>query len=195
MPGDHAIVSAAQDKLGRGPFVRALAQAVRGLDASQGAVIGLVGPWGLGKSSVLNMFVEELANEPQLLTVRFEPWMFSGASELISLFFGDISRQLRGMHAGSRSERLADLLDTYGQSLGMLKWVPMAGPWLDRAGSVAKFFNKAAGKRMNEARRLTARRDQLTAELAKRDAPIVVIIDELDRLRPTRCATSSSSCA
>lgn len=184
MPGDHAIESAAQDKLGRGPFVRALAQAVRGLDASRGAVIGLVGPWGLGKSSVLNMLVEELGNEPQLLTVRFEPWMFSGASELVSLFFADVSRQLRGMHAGSKSDRLADLLDTYGQSLGMLKWVPVAGPWLDRAGSIAKFFKNAAGKRMDEARKLTTRRDQLTAELAKRDTPIIVIIDELGRLRP-----------
>jgi hypothetical protein len=184
VPGDHAIESAAQDKLGRGPFVRALAQAVRGLDASQGAVIGLVGPWGLGKSSVLNMLGEELTHEPQLVTVRFEPWLFSGASELISLFFADISGQLRGMHAGSKSERLADLLDTYGQSLGVLKWVPVAGPWLDRAGSIAKFFNKAASKRMDEARKLTTRRDQLTAELKTRDTPIVVIIDELDRLRP-----------
>jgi predicted KAP-like P-loop ATPase len=182
MPGDHAIRSRSEDKLGRGPFVDSLAQAVRQLDASQGVVIGLTGSWGLGKTSVLHMLTEELAREPRLVTVAFEPWLFSGTDELISLFFADLSAQLKVKLP--KGDKLIELIDTYGQSLGVLKWIPVAGPWLDRAGSVAKFFNKAARKRLEEARTLTSQRERLSTVLAERSNPIVVVIDDLDRLRP-----------
>jgi predicted KAP-like P-loop ATPase len=182
VPGDHAIHSRNEDRLGRGPFVASLAQAVRQLDASQGVVIGLTGSWGLGKTSVLNMLTEELDREPRLVTVTFEPWLFSGTDELISLFFADLSEQLQVKLP--KGDKLIELIDTYGQSLGMLKWVPVAGPWLDRAGSVFKLFNKAASKRLEEARKVTSQRERLSEVLARRSDPIVVIIDDLDRLRP-----------
>jgi putative protein kinase ArgK-like GTPase of G3E family len=46
-----------QDKLERGGFIARLCQAVieRNTKQATGAIIGITGPWGSGKSSILNL--------------------------------------------------------------------------------------------------------------------------------------------
>jgi ABC-type glutathione transport system ATPase component len=58
--GDQALKSRAQDSLNRTPFANALAQQIVSTDASQEVVFGLVGSWGSGKTSLLNMTAEAL---------------------------------------------------------------------------------------------------------------------------------------
>ena len=208
MAGHHAIQSSSEDILGRGAFVKSLAQAVRAADASEGAVIGLIGPWGVGKTSVLNLLKEELKVDAGLKVTAFDPWLFSGTGELISSFFAELSRQLREAGEGSKtdkwiarlprplrslarrfkSESLLDLLDTYGQSIGMLRWLPGAGPWIGRAEATAQFFGRAVTKKLAKAPSLAAQRDKLIKALRKHDGRIVVIIDDLDRLQPREVA-------
>ena len=78
MPGDHPICGRGEDALGRAPFADGLAELVRSADASRGVVFAVLGPWGAGKSSVLNIFAESLTENPALVTVKFDPWLFSG---------------------------------------------------------------------------------------------------------------------
>lgn len=184
MAGDNPINNRTEDKLDRGPFVDALAQTIRTIDPSQGAVLGLLGSWGLGKSSVLNMLKETLQQEPPLVTIAFEPWLFTGTSELVSLFFAHMSAEL-GTNATDRTGRkLARLFGQYGQTLAILKWVPLAGSWLDRLGDIAGIVAKVQQKRHDKAAELSQQRKELTRLLRDRETPIVVIIDEIDRLLP-----------
>jgi hypothetical protein len=64
MRSGNPIISRAEDRLGRAGFADYLAQALRQAPADQGLVVALMGDWGSGKTSVLNMVKERLAGTP-----------------------------------------------------------------------------------------------------------------------------------
>lgn len=76
----HADEPASIDQLERAPFASCLAQNIKEARASGEAeasafIVHLHGPWGSGKSSVLNFLEAELAKEePPWLVVRFNAW-------------------------------------------------------------------------------------------------------------------------
>jgi predicted KAP-like P-loop ATPase len=181
VPGDHPIEKRAEDQLDRGRFVDGLVQGLRGLDTSRGAVVAILGPWGAGKSSVLNMVKEGLSKAPTVLTVEFNPWLFSGTEELLGRFFGELARQLR--LKDSKAQGIAQLFDDYGGTLSALKWVPVAGPWLDRGWSVGKLFVGHRLRKMAKSNSLAAQQEKLTRALTDRAEPTVVVIDDIDRLQ------------
>ena len=61
--GDRAVRSRAEDTLGRVPFADALARQVAGAKPAEEVVFGLVGPYGSGKTSLLNMLAEALEDD------------------------------------------------------------------------------------------------------------------------------------
>lgn len=86
---ERPIESSTEDRLERDQFVRRLASAL--IDPktkkSRGVVIGITGPWGSGKSSILNLLRERLkAGYPDAVVVSFDPWLVSGRNDLISEF-------------------------------------------------------------------------------------------------------------
>ena len=78
IPGDNPILHVRDDVLGRGPIAESFARQVLALDVSLGAVVGVLGKWGSGKTSFVNMARDDFrsAGSPVL---DFNPWMFSGA--------------------------------------------------------------------------------------------------------------------
>jgi predicted KAP-like P-loop ATPase len=126
--GDNPIKSDAEDRLGRSGFADQLATALLGEVADEGLVAALVGPWGQGKSSVLNMVKRQLEGDHGRTVLMFNPWMFAGQSQLISAFFEQVAGQLR--LKGKTEQALADRLIGYGQALSPLVFVPVAGAWL-----------------------------------------------------------------
>jgi hypothetical protein len=178
---DYPIEGRAEDRLDRGRFVDGLVQGLRGLDASRGAVVAVIGPWGTGKSSVLNMVKEALAEPPAVVTVDFNPWLFSGTEELLSRFFGELARQLR--LKDSKAQQIAQLFEDYAGALSALKWVPFAGIWLDRGSSILKPLASRRLRKMGKSNSLAAQQGRLAEALAGRSDPIVVVIDDIDRLQ------------
>jgi len=52
---DNPIRSAEGDALGRDSVARAFAKQILSLDAREGIVVGVLGPWGSGKTSFVNL--------------------------------------------------------------------------------------------------------------------------------------------
>jgi len=179
MSGDNAIKTRDADRLGRSPFADQLAAALLNEAADEGLVAALVGPWGQGKSSVLNMVKEQLEDDHARTVLMFNPWMFAGQSQLISAFFEQVAGQLR--LKGKAEQALADRLIGYGQALSPLVFVPVAGAWLGRAGAVATAIGRArsAGKQPDP---VEQQRKAIEAALSKLTEPIFVFIDDIDRL-------------
>ena len=71
MSGDNAIKSKGDDRLGRSGFADQLAGALLSEAADEGLVAALVGPWGQGKSSVLNMVKEQLEGDHARTVLMF----------------------------------------------------------------------------------------------------------------------------
>lgn len=93
---DTPIQSAENDLLNRSNFSNTLAEAIINLPPSeQSIIIGIIGKWGYGKSSILNM-VEEYINQKSMiiterpLIFRFNPWYFPEQTNLIESFFSEL---------------------------------------------------------------------------------------------------------
>src|SRR4051794_14412676 len=78
---DRPIETPEDDLLERDSLVDLLAAQVMHAPRQAGFVVGLSGPWGSGKSSVLNLVEDRLRGRTTVL--HFEPWLFTGAAELV----------------------------------------------------------------------------------------------------------------
>lgn len=171
--GDSPISTRGADRLGRGPFAEALAEEVLAAPADHGYVMALCGPWGIGKTSVLNLTMDAIGERADV--VQFNPWMFSGSDALVISFFDEIGKQL--WKRGKKLRKLAGKMANYGHALSPLAAVVGAGSALDAAAGALDAL--AVGPSVLE------QRDELRELLIKRDHRLVVVIDDLDRLRPT----------
>jgi hypothetical protein len=176
LQADQPIENAAEDMLDRGGFARLVADQVIAGPPAQGFVIALIGPWGSGKTSLLNLVVEEVKSRGDTVVLRFDPWLFSHAEELVVRFLGELSSQLRER----REERLigiADSLSTYGDALSQLGGLPVVGVWATLVGKLAK-----APAALRTPYSVHHQRTEIQTALAKLDRRVLVLIDDLDRL-------------
>lgn len=177
---DNPISSVSDDLLNRASFASLIADEVRSIDASQGAVVGILGPWGVGKTSLLNMVAEYLSEEPALAIIEFNPWLFSDTEQLVATFFEEMSIQLKVKKGGLAV--IADDLRLYGETLSPMRFIPMIGPWLDRIGAGGAALGRLIKRHSKSQTSASALRKELEAKLSEIDQHLVVIIDDLDRL-------------
>lgn len=193
---DAPIRSLAEDDLRRAPVAYAFAQSILELDASQGLVLGVLGPWGHGKSSLINLMREKFEKIPKefesseeleptseesetrraLTVIDFNPWMFSVSHQLVDFFFTQIGAELK-IKNKRRFRKIAKLLQKYGGILRpAFQLIPFPG-----AGAVGDLIVGAAGKTSadHSAQKV---KDDITETLSKLEKPIVVVIDDIDRL-------------
>ncbi|WP_349592646.1 KAP family P-loop NTPase fold protein [Azospirillum argentinense] len=152
---------------------------------ASGVVVGLTGPWGSGKSSLLNLLQAEIERRhPAAVVVRFDPWLVSGRDDVITQFFAELLATINAV--GTDNGRHGDTLHDLGAKLiGYAKdLAPAAGlvSLVPGAGAAAAGALKVAETLLTRDRSLAAQRRELTALLAGVAVPIVVLIDELDRI-------------
>ncbi len=181
--GDNPIENVSEDLIGRQSAALAIAEEIRTVDASKGCVIGIMGPWGSGKTSLVNLVQHELAKDPALPVLDFNPWMFSGAEQLVDSFFRELAAQLKvkkGRLEGiaSQVEAYGDLLSPIGDALTILGVLPFGG-MIGRARNAAGALRNLQERRK---RSVTEQRKLLSDKLAELDRPIVVVLDDIDRL-------------
>jgi predicted KAP-like P-loop ATPase len=179
-PIDAPITSSADDDLGRAPVAHDFAESIRELDASEGLVVGILGPWGHGKSSFINLMREQFAKEPALTVVDFNPWMFSGSNQLVNFFFTEIGAEL---NVSSKS-RFGKTADWFAKYAGVLKpasqFIPIPGAAM--LGEVVAGVIQGTADTTEAERSAKKVRDEITKELSALEQPIVVVIDDIDRL-------------
>jgi len=177
---DEPIKKSSQDVLDRGKIAKVIATEIRDLDASQGAVVGILGPWGSGKTSLINLVRDELTQQPPLPVLDFNPWLFSGTEDLIQSFFRELAEQLR--IGSGKLDSVADELERYGDVIAPLQVLPVLGAWIERASGAGQALKKLRGKGSGG---VGAMRTRLADELGKLEAPFVIVIDDVDRLSST----------
>lgn len=81
IPAEASVKSGNEDLLG---FDVHVAKMVRAINFVKPPVtIGVVGPWGSGKTSFMELVQEELDKSPTCLTIWFEAWKYSSTGELL----------------------------------------------------------------------------------------------------------------
>jgi hypothetical protein len=175
IPADNPITSAADDVLGRAGLAESFADDVLGFDVSEGAVVGVLGPWGSGKTSFLNLARARL-DDHGVAVIDFNPWMFSGTEQLVVSFFVELSAQLK-LRPGLAS--IGEDVEAYGETFAGLGWLPLVGVWIERGRGATKLLARLLQRRKEG---ITGRREKLRVTLRAVDKPIVVVLDDVDRL-------------
>lgn len=143
--------------------------------------IGVIGPWGTGKSSFLKAvkkavcdtsikdvnkyYGTNLKKKPDTIFIEFSPFLNHNEEQVIHEFFTQLSNKL-----SERSGRLSNLISTYSEKLAKLS----------RHNSWFSLFNLAKSSRENlSAQELYTKIQEAIEEL---ELKIIVTVDDLDRL-------------
>ena len=137
--------------------------------------MGVLGPWGSGKTSFVNLAKAEFERVGAPI-LDINPWMFSGTQQLVESFFSELSAQLR---VRPDLSEVARGVAEYGEAFAGLSWFPVVGPWIERGRTATRVLAKVLPLRKGG---IADRRGRLEKLLAVRDAPIIVVLDDIDRL-------------
>ena len=163
--GDNPIRHPEQDTLGRFAFAQSFARQVLALDRTEGVVVGVLGAWGSGKTSFVNLALKEF-EQTKIPILDFNPWMFSGADQLVDQFFIELTAQLK-IRPGLA--QVGKALENYGEAFSGLARV------------VTKLLGKSLQRRSRKGG-VSERRAKVKEALSKLDKPILVVLDDIDRL-------------
>lgn len=94
---DEEIVHEDDDVLGIVPHAKLFANQVLSSGAHGGLVFGVDGPWGVGKSSFLNIAkIAWKATPSNVLVFNFEPMKFASDPDVVKIFLRELSSFIRG---------------------------------------------------------------------------------------------------
>ena len=180
---DLPIQNVSEDKLNRASFASGLADAIMEHSSASSFTIGLYGEWGSGKTSLINMVLDEIEKrKDNKIILRFNPWLCSETNQLISQFFKQLASVLKEYENkdGNKHRITKDstwqLLDDYADYWCITSAIPVVGSAIEAFGST---FSKRIKKKNGD---LQKRKNEIVDKLKKTGVRIIVSIDDIDRL-------------
>ena len=168
---DSALSDPKADRLGYATFAKHLADGICQMAIAEGYVIAVYGPWGSGKSTILNFLVHYLKQRPedeQPIIVPFNPWLFSGQDDISRRFFDQfqsILNQWKFVPKGFK-DRIADFAKVVSET-------PL--PYAQVGNAVAQIFD-------DKQKDTSDLKEEVETTLRQKHPRIVVTIDDIDRL-------------
>jgi predicted KAP-like P-loop ATPase len=190
MMHDHPINGKEEDQLGVSRFAENLAQKL--LDSKtriSSTAIGIVAPWGYGKSSILNLMKKELERDldkNKLLIFDFNPWIYSKRSNLTSEYINTLENKIAPIKEGWQTTTKA--INEYRKALtpilsmlnkGIAPMIKANVPFGETVWETLKNFislNLEAKTNKN----LEDCKDAINSSLEGKK--VIVFIDDIDRL-------------
>ena len=178
LPADNPIQYPESDVLGRTEAAKKFARHVLTLDASEGVAVGVFGPWGSGKTSFVNLARTEFERE-KIPVLDFNPWMFSGAEQLVERFFAELSAN---MGKTDDLNKIGQALRKYGDAFNTMTSIASKLLGMPQVGEIVTTILKTAVNTADQPAIVADLRREVECELQKRDKPIIVVLDDIDRL-------------
>lgn len=151
--------------LKRNRFASQIAEVIQQMVPFEAFAIGICGPWGSGKTSLIEMIIENLkknSTKREYLYVEFSPWFFNNSEMLITNFFSVLEAKFRF------NRFLAAELKAYGKEISMVE------------KSILKTeFSKLA---LDGHTGLKERYQNIFEGIKSEKKILVITIDDLDRL-------------
>lgn len=151
-------------------------------ELSTGMVVGLTGPWGGGKTFLLNWVEVKLRERisERTIVIRFDPWRVSGRDDLLLYFLQRLSEEI------SRSDVVEDWKSVIPEKIRQ-KWDSWRPSWdtFEKATTIfANMQQPGAGELIATVLGQTTEQlfKSVTDKISKHELQVVCIIDDLDRL-------------
>jgi len=183
---DSPIETPKDDRYGATSFAQSIAKSIVNLGDPEGTTIALHGPWGSGKSSVVNLIRHEIevGAYEDLVVTEFKGWWYRGDEALALAFL----QELHALLSKGIGDKIKDLVPR------LTRRVLQAGPVVGTISSymtgqpiLGGLFTKAsdfASTFFSDAETVEDIFETLSQVLAKSDKRFLIIIDDIDRLDP-----------
>lgn len=187
---DRAIKNSSEDKLNRKEFAHFIGKAILENKTKESLVIGILGKWGSGKSSIVNMAIEHMeylsASNKSIkkpIIVHFNPWNFSGQNQLIYQFFNEFSIKLNMPRNSVKLKNAGNSSKILGKIASIGTLIP---PYSSAASLGSAALNSAgeAAESLGDlfAQDLSKIKKEISDNLEKQNRKIIIVIDDIDRL-------------
>lgn len=165
----------AEDEAKLGGFPARIGRALLLEQGASGIVVSIESPWGYGKSEVVaktQAFFESCTDCAKPVVVNFNPWTIDPAVPFAPALFSRVSSAIRVLLPDA--DGVVDLLGRYVQS-AVARREADASAWWEKAVDLGELPTQSATDELLE---------KLQLALSKLDRPLVVLIDDVDRLPP-----------
>jgi len=202
---DRPLIDAHYDWLGLDQVAAHLATVLNQRSLVTGFILGVEGPWGSGKSTLISLTqkkLSEISSPPR--TIAFNPWLIGDRDSLLVSLFADIANAIErtddpcegvAEKVAESAAGVAKQVRSYAAHLTALtKVLELAGTFLPGASPVGRGLAWAieATSKFTEAAEalpsdqpLGKQKEALEAALATLPEPIIIFVDDLERLEPS----------
>ena len=164
-------------------FAKAIAQSIIRNKNPEGTVMAIHGPWGSGKTSIINLVKHYLGKDmkpDQLQILDFKCWWFRGEEALMLEFFHQLYRGLP-----ARSQKAKKAVSRFGSIL-LRDLAPLTGAAANYAtpgtGEIVSNGMNLLSKIIQEEETVEKLYDEISRALSKNEKHYLMIIDDIDRL-------------
>lgn len=147
--------------------------------------IAICGHWGSGKTSFVHRVVERFDRHGRV--VFFDPWMFSSEKSLIDQFFRQLSSALGSEDRPLMGDYARAVIDLVGSGVfdyAIGKDYRGIGSGIANAIKSVSQVSSAGSSNSLEGEALVKTKARIEQKLDEIDEPIIVVIDNVDRLTP-----------
>ncbi|MFM7390433.1 MAG: P-loop NTPase fold protein [Vampirovibrionales bacterium] len=195
---DKALLTKTDDQLERADFYESIANCFRQAPNGEPFAVGLTGEWGTGKSSAIQIITESLTTK--YVVFKFSPWLYDTNKELTSFFLNDLGKVqpslLRDLqhyndklqYANASFSWVSLLKNGWFASfaciismctaLKLTLWIP----WFTGLCVLLYFYEAFWKENDKKKQSLSQLREDIDKKTKKLTTPILVVIDDLDRL-------------
>ncbi|WP_421978646.1 KAP family P-loop NTPase fold protein [Roseivirga seohaensis] len=162
---DEPVSENKPDELGYESYAKEIVDRIEGTSIKKSFAIGINGPWGVGKTSFINLMKKNLKLENKII-VDFNPWSNETSELIIKDFFENLQNEIRPFYSS-----LADQLVNYSDKLSV-----GSKNHLSRAFETLKTIDSIGSPGSHDLY------TEINSELLNLNKKVIVFIDDLDRL-------------
>lgn len=164
---------------------------------SESLVIGITAPWGAGKTSLINLVLHHLGKRkddkdktPGHLVFKYSPWIVGDHETILANFLPALERKLRfGSNTKNKTKTLRSYSKYITKAIRGLNSVSgsfesanmtLVGLFVKLCSWIASLcWNHSSNKSLDDLRQ------EAIKHLDKNKVPVLVILDDIDRLEPS----------
>ena len=179
-----------EDLFDRYSFAKAIGDVLLSTPMKESICMALMGAWGSGKTSIINMvkeYIESEKRKPRVSVLRFEPWNFQTPEQLLGQFFiqlaeffgcddskkGKIGKTISKYASNIQASSITSLLNVSFPAIGIIS---------DLLRNAAANAGEIISNQAFENKSIQKQKDEIQRMLEQSKEKIVIIIDDIDRL-------------